>query len=407
MTIAELEKSTISNSDSADNDTLKQTLLDEAFLGLKLAERGIRFNTEEIEKFQDPLELANGFNRRGGITGFDLPHGVSARGKLSHYTPYSLVVEDNKPVLYDENRRIGEITFHKAHPVSDALLPTGEKVRDIANVNQQGGIHVMYSNECSLKDQGEDCLFCGFNERAKDGSASKVLLKSPRQVADAYHLARKADVGNHFRITGGFVPERREAEYYLDVADTIRERYSSFYGVVVIGAPADLSIIHRYKEAGFLNISTNIEVWDKHIFAAMCPGKEKRNGGWQHWLDSLLYSVDVFGKGNVHTNLVGGLEPKDSALEGIEFLASKGIICHFSAFRPEIGTPLEGYRSPEASWHWDLLDKGTDIFRRYGFTALQLYSGPASGPHSGEVFRIKEGDFDGNKLANWKFPSVD
>jgi hypothetical protein len=408
MTTATVDKKNESSvSTSEKTESLKEVFLQEALLGLKLSEKGIKFDKDALKKFQDPLELSSGWNRREGITGFDLPHGVSARGKYSFYTPYSIVDEDNSPVLYDENKRIGVISFHKAHPVQESLLSTGEKVRDIASVNQQGGIHVMYSNECSLKDRGEDCLFCGFNERAKDGTASKVNLKTPRQVAEAYHLAREAGVGNHFRITGGFVPERREAEYYLDVADTIKEYHPSFYGVVVIGAPADLSIIHKYKEAGFSNISTNIEVWNRHIFAAMCPGKEKSNGGWQHWLDSLLYSVDVFGKGNVHTNLVGGLEPKDSILEGIEFLASKGVIAHFSAFRPEKGTPLEGYRSPEASWHWDLLDKGTDIFRRYGFTALQLYSGPASGPHSGEVFRIKEGDFEGNRLRHWKYPKID
>jgi len=264
----------------------------------------------------------------------------------------------------------------------------------------------MYSDECSLKDQGEDCLYCGFNERAKDGTR-KVLLKSPRQIAEAYDIARQAGVANHFRITGGFVPERRELEYYLDVADAIREKYSSFYGVAIVGAPADLSVIPNYKEAGYSHISTNIEVWDKNIFATMCPGKEKRNGGWQHWVDALEYSVEVFGKGNVHSTIVGGLEPKEKTLEGIEYLASKGVICHFSVFRPERGTPLEGYRSPEAWWHWELLDKATEIYRHYGFTTLQLYSGPASGPHSATVFQIKQGKFEGDRLEQWKFPSID
>jgi len=177
--------------------------------------------------------------------------------------------------------------------------------------------------------------------------------------------------------------------------------------VAVVGAPADLSVLPKYKEAGFANISTNIEVWDRNLFASICPGKEKRNGGWRHWVDSLEASVDIFGKGNVHSTIVGGLEPKESTLEGIEYLASKGVVCHFSAFRPEKGTALEGYRSPEASFHWELLDKGTDIYRRYGFTTLQLFSGPASGPHSADVFRIKAGEFEGDRLEQWKFPSID
>jgi biotin synthase-related radical SAM superfamily protein len=203
------------------------------------------------------------------------------------------------------------------------------------------------------------------------------------------------------------VPERRELEYYLDVADAIKERYSSFYGVGIIGAPSDISVLHKYKEAGFTNISHNLEVWDRNIFALICPGKEKRNGSWQHWIDSLEYAVDVFGKGNVHTNIVGGLAPKESTLEGIEYLASKGIVCHFSVFHPEIGTPLEGYRSPEASWHYDLVDRATDIFRRYGFTTLQMHSGPASGPYHGQVFRIKNGEFEGDTLDQWLYPALD
>jgi biotin synthase-like enzyme len=394
-------------SSTSSREAAKQVLLNEARLALDLTEKGISFNADEIRSFQDAVELASPFNRHGGLTSFYLPYGNTARSSHNRWTPYSLVLEDGTPVLYEEKNRIGEISFIKPNPVSQQLLSSGEKVRDIVNVNAQGGVHVTYSNECSLKDLGEDCQFCAFNERAKDGTYNKVLLKSPRQVAEAYKLARAAGAGNHFRITGGFVPERRELEYYLDVADSIKETYSSFHSVAVVGAPADLSVLPKYKEAGYANISTNIEVWDRNLFASICPGKEKRNGGWRHWVDSLEASVEIFGRGNVHSTIVGGLEPKESTLEGIEYLASKGVVCHFSAFRPEKGTALEGYRSPEASFHWDLLDKGTDIYRRYGFTTLQLFSGPASGPHSADVFRIKAGEFEGDRLEQWKFPSID
>jgi hypothetical protein len=389
-----------------DKEEVKRILLDESRLSLELFEKGISYNVEEINKIKETVGADSQFGRRGGLPGFYLPHGISANANFSRWTPYSLAVEDGRVLLYDEQRRIGEITFQKSHPVSEQLLSTGEKVRDIVGVNAQGGVHVAYSNECSLNDLGEDCLYCAFNVRAKDGTR-KVNLKTPRQVAEAYDLARRAGTANHFRITGGFVPERRELEYYIDVADAIKEKYSSFYGVAIIGAPADLSVLPKYKEAGFSNISTNIEAWNKNIFAVMCPGKDKRNGGWQHWVDSLEASVDIFGKGNVHSTIVGGLEPKESTLEGIEYLASKGIVCHFTAFRPEKGTALEGYRSPEASWHWDLLDKATGIYHKYGFNTLQMYSGPASGPHSAGVFRIKAGEFEGDRLPLWKFPQID
>jgi len=391
-----------------DREAQKQVLLDEVFIGLDLAERGVRFDREAINRFQDQTSLTHIAVKRTGLTGFDLPHGISARSNFSKYTPYELKVESDVVNLYKEENLIGPITFKVPNPIADTLLSSGVKLRDIAGLNPEGGLHVMYSAECSLKDKGLDCFFCGFNERAKDGNANKVSIKSARQVAEAYTIARRAGLANHFRITGGFIPERREVEYYIDVAEAIHEEFDSFYGVAVIGAPADLSVLTKYKEAGFQNVSHNLEIWNKDIFAALCPGKERETGGWQHWIDALDRSVEIFGRGNVHTNFVGGLEPLDSVLEGIEILAQKGVVAHFSVFRPEIGTQLEGWRSPEASWHFNLVDKATNIFRRHGFTNLQMYSGPASGPHAGEVFRIKNGEFDENgTLPQWKYPDID
>jgi len=390
-----------------EKEAVKELLLKEARFGLDLVEKGISFDPQEIKRIKalTGSESQNDISGRGDSVSFFLPHGNSSSGHLTRWTPYSIEVEDDKAILYDEKTRIGQITFTEGpHPVSKQLLSTGEKVKDILGVGATGGLHVNYSNECALKDLGEDCLFCTINHRTTDEGVRKIIMKTPKQVAEAYDLARQAGVGNHFRITGGFVPERRELEYYIDVAEKIREKYEDFYGVAIIGAPGDLSVLAKYKEAGYANISHNIEVWDKNLFAHICPGKEKRNGGYKHWIESLEAAVEIFGKGNVHSTIVGGLEPKESTLEGIEYFASKGIVCHFSQFRPGKDTPLEQYRSPEAAFHWDLLDKATDIYHRYGFTTLQMYNGPASGNHSASVFRIKGYEFEGDKLTQWKFP---
>ena len=92
-------------------------------------------------------------------------------------------------MLYDEKTPVGAISFHTAHPVTEQILSSGDRFRHVANVSNEGGISVAYSAECSLKDKGEDCWFCSINERAKDGVLNKVLIKSPKQIAEAYHLA--------------------------------------------------------------------------------------------------------------------------------------------------------------------------------------------------------------------------
>ena len=113
MAISKHENSTGSNSAASGKQAAQQVLLNEAQLSLELSEIGISFNSDEIRPFQDPVELASPFNRQGGLTGFYLPHGITARSSHSRWTPYALVVEDNRPVLYDEKTRIGEISFIK------------------------------------------------------------------------------------------------------------------------------------------------------------------------------------------------------------------------------------------------------------------------------------------------------
>ena len=182
-------------------------------------------------------------------------------------------------------------------------------------------------------------------------------------------------------------------EYYLDVADSIRENtgLDDFNGTACVGAPHDLSIIDKYKEAGYRTIATNIEIWDRNIFKAICPGKELQCGGWEHWVNALEYEVEVFGRGKVRSNIVAGIEPKDSTLEGIEYLASKGVICFASGWCPNPGSALEGHRSPEPAWHYDLYKKIATIHRKYGFTYEELYdcyAAPISIVH--DIYRIED-----------------
>jgi uncharacterized Fe-S cluster-containing radical SAM superfamily protein len=411
MSIAELNRPQDSGLDTSNKEAAKKTLLDELLLHFKLSEQGIRFNPEEISKFRPASRQRIGWDDRGGrggLGGFYLPHGISASGRLSRWTPYELIVEDDQPVLYDDGRRLGAIKFYQPYSFLDEKLSTGEKFRDIASVTLEGQFGVAYSNECSLQDSGETCLFCSINVRTReDGTRPEPFLKSPKQIAEAYAIARKHGTGNQFKISGGFIPERRELEHYLDVVELIVPQHENNYIDTVIGAPADLKILDKYKEAGVKVMDLHLEIWDKNIFSALVPGKEKRNGGWQHWVDATEYAVELFGKGFVHSKIVAGLEPKQSVLEGVEYFASKGVVMKVGAFRPQIGTPLEGYQSPTAEWHWDLVQKVAEIWHRYGFTTEHIHAGSHPGRPVSDAYEIKAGSFEGDYLPQWKYPSLD
>lgn len=407
------------------DDSAEQGLLDELQLKIALGVHGISFDPEDIKKFpigttiQEQIHLLFDMDKEhhDGFelpAGFWLPRGLFTAFRWDPESPYVLKEENGKAVLHHWSnrtrslRRLSEIEFYGRPHLLDYKTSDGEGFDHITAFTPEGGLAVCYSNECDLKGTGDDCRYCNINSTAEAYRSQNIFLKSPKQVGEVYETAFREGWANHINITGGFIPERREVDYYLDIAEEIKERtgQSEIYGTAVIGAPLDLNILEKYKEAGFKTVGMNIEIWDKDIFRAICPGKEKRCGGREHWAKALEVAAEIFGKGYVRSNIVAGIEPKDSILEGIEYLASKGVITYAGAWCPNPGSALEDHRSPEPSWHWDLTQKAVAIYRKHGFTTEQLYAGLGNSGPFHDLFRIQSGESVDGRLAQYRHRSL-
>ncbi len=394
-----------------DKKARKEALYKELELQLDLAINGITVDSEEIGKLDavyarrltsishaTPLS----FNFVGGkIKG----PGFDAGFRQQKDSIYGLEAEDGKPVIYKYGRiktRVGAIEFREKerHPLLDITTRDGVPFHTIAAIREDGQVHVNYSQECVLKEKGEDCLFCNYSVR-------EATLKTPQQVGEVFSTLYNAGVGKHLNLTSGFLYERKELDYYLDVADEIQSRtgLKEFRATAVIGAPLDFSVIDKYKEAGYFSVRMNIEIWDKNIWNAICPGKRNHCGGWENWVKALEYAVGVFGRGRVASNIVGGIEPKNSILEGVEYKLSKGIVASASSWRPVAGSVLEGHRSPETAWHFDLQRQIAALYKRYNFSLTDLHNVSPSAGLAVTLFQIDQEDFDENgELRAWQYP---
>jgi hypothetical protein len=385
------------------NQALKAVLYQELELQVDLAVYGINIEPEDIRA----LNIGTSVQDLEQVQSFRLPFGLSANFRHDPTSPYGLVAEDGKPVLYRWGKRaarIGEIEFHKRSqaPLFDRQTSDGVPFPNIARINRATGlVHVSFSKECSLKDKGEECLFCNYDNR-------KSIIKTPQQVGEVFAAAVDAGVATSLHLTGGFIPERRELENYIDVAEEIKARtgLKNFNGSISMGAPQDYGIFDKFKEAGWSLIGSNMEIWDRNIRKTIVPGKENQCGGYDNWLNALLHAAGAFGKGKIFSNIVGGIEPQKAILEGVEYLASKGIIGTVTIWRPTPGSGLEAHRTPEASWHLDLAHKVLAIYRKYGFTLDQIHSYHSTGGVAGTLFRIEEEYFEDGKLKLWKYPPL-
>ena len=401
------------------NAALKEALYKELELKIDLFVSGITFDPKDIKKFgigtkyKEQIHILFDMDKEHH-SGFDLPsnfylpHGLFANFRWDPESKYKLVAEEDKPVIYRYGERLVDIEFYERPKLLDFKTSDGEPFGHIANFGPEGGVAACFSNECALKEKGEDCLFCNINSTAGAYSNDNIFLKTPRQVGEVVAAAYEAGIGNHVNVTGGFIPERREIEYYADVADEIRAQtgLDDFNGTAVIGAPLDLAVIDKYKEAGYRNMAMNIEIWDPNIFKAICPGKEKRCGGRENWIKSLEYAAKVFGRGKIRSNIVGGIEPKQSILEGVEYLGSKGVIAFAGAWCPNPGSALEGHRTPETSWHVDLAHKIAAIHKKNGYTLDDLYDVTGNSTPVHDIFHIEQEDFEDGRLRQWKYPKL-
>lgn len=326
---------------------------------------------------------------------YQTPSGFNVPFRWDRRSAFSLQVEGNQFYLHHHEKRLFPIEFLKRPGYYRFKTTDGTPMNTVGVYQTDGSISVAYSNECALKDKGQDCLYCNINA-TKDtyGEVEGIHWKYPKQVAETFAAVLK-ERGNQYsrlNITGGFIPERREVDYYIDVAEAVKEEIGTddFNATAVIGAPLDLDVVEKYKEAGYRTMAMNIEIWDKNIFKTICPGKEEQCGGWEHWVKALEHAAAVFGFGRVRSNIVAGIEPKQSILEGVEYLASKGVIAFAGPWCPNPGSALEGHRSPEPAWHFDLARKIAAIHRKAGFTFEQLIgvAAPLSTVH--DIYRIED-----------------
>jgi len=103
-------------------------------------------------------------------------------------------------------------------------------------------------------------------------------------------------------------------------------------------------------EAGADMVGFNYEIYDPQLFDKLCSGKVKdiENGVPGHTQYDLMirHIVRQYGMGHANANLLAGLEPAQSTVDGIEHLASMGVIPTIFVFVPLKGTALADQRPP-------------------------------------------------------------
>lgn len=327
--------------------------LDSEMRGVVMTERAIKQAKEEGalivasgedagQKTERPVFGGAYFRDGSWVLGMEemflqFPQGYTRKGNA-----YTIDSFDGRSWLFDDGEAVEEVFFAQYPSHFGKKTSRGTPMMKMVSARFPGLLFIYLYNRCSLWSEQMRCKFCGFPARvfSRNPGFSQEDMDDLQETMDEI-LKEEGQWMNIVLLAGtemsGPEPFDNEVAEYVKVLTTLRKTFGTekVYAKIVASAFSREQML-RLKEAGATVYQPHIEVWDKKLFEWICPGKSKYFGR-QYWIDSALSAVEIFGRGNVCTQFVGGVEMMQpygfktmdealaSTMEGAEFFASNGV----------------------------------------------------------------------------------
>jgi len=370
-------------------------IVDSVVLKSLLVSRGVKVGKEVYEKYQDSARLStdpltcNSFALSDGTIAqltdlsFHMEHMKSMvrwdmLSQIKYLpqlkTDFSINLDaDGQPRLYHKNRLISSVTFFP--PTEFYKQKTTSGLPFLGNAVLQGKDWLSFQLlwKCDYALAGEPCQYCfSGGELASLAKRKKKLplYPTPEDVADICEYAfNKEKIVNSIQITGGSsFNNKAEIKQVIDILNAIEQRIGkqNIRGEIVayITPPKIKEDIDAIFSAGADRVSCSLEIWDEDLAMQIMPGKIKFTGRSRH-LDSLLYIAEKYGRNKACCNFIIGLEPLESLFEGIEFMASHGIVPIASVWIP-FGRPVLGeMKARDTTYYQAVEEKLSEVYQKY------------------------------------------
>jgi len=304
--------------------------------------------------------------------------------------PYIIDAVDGRYQLLDGEDPVDEVEFCHTPAYCGKFTGRGTPLEHLIASRKQT-LDICSFRHCMFRDTGDMCRFCSFfldPETGRENLPESGRISDPEEIAEAVReAAREPGCVSEIALTGGSDPSGStlyENEFLRNfkILQAVGKvlgpgRFPSH----LLGSAYSRTQLQRLRaETGVNNFCADLEVWDAELFARLCPGKAKWPGR-DGWLRTLLDAVDIFGKGNVCSIIVAGVETatgrfrsEDEALEstlgGAEYLAKNGVAMLMRVWTPRAGTTL--FTAQPASLDYLVrLARGIHLIKRsYGLQSV-------------------------------------
>lgn len=302
--------------------------------------------------------------------------------------PYIVDYRDGRFILLDEGRELEEVELWAKPAYYDKQTSTGLPMSHIVSARPQR-LNVFQSSFCYFWAENEGCRFCDIvnhTKQQRDQLGVPNRLR-PQDVKETIAEAIK-EPGRftNFCLTAGSVIKGKEifdleVDFYIELLQAIGENFKTrkFPSQLIGSAFNEHQLARLFEETGLSSYTSDLEVLNERLFNWICPGKA-RHVGYTEWRDRLVRAVDIFGRGNVGTGIVGGVETAqplgfkseaealESTLAEAEYLAERGVTTVYIVWVPRPHSAFAGQKAPSLDYFIRLARGLQDLRIKYGLS---------------------------------------
>ena len=257
------------------------------------------------------------------------------------------------------------------------------------------GVSFFINEYCQYFRENEECKFCTLvptQNRFNDVLKYKKVSHVNEAMTKIVEIEDRIDF---VQLSAGSLYEHdKEVKNYIPYIQIIRKHldnkgiYKKTRIHLTTMPPQDLDILKELKDAGLDTISFDIECPTQQYFEKYCPGKT-RTYGYQGIRRAMEKAVEVFGKGNVFTIIIAGIEPPESFISGTYDLISSGITPTINIYHHDPLTTKMDINEPDPEIIIDMIYEIARFFRKYN-----VQPGLLGCAHYDIGHEIKKGFFD-------------
>ena len=218
----------------------------------------------------------------------------------------------------------------------------GNIIADVMRPHSLNCISILPIEYCAHKKDG-GCKFCSFTYKKDD---------QPLDIEKIAYIVSKALLYNpnyEFNLSMGvYLSNDETVKYSIDLCREMKKlgcRYIS----VELALPTDLDLLEELHKAGAASVIINLEVYDEVLRREICPSKNVFSN--KVFFEKLRRITEIFGKGNVGSVLLVGVDTLSNIEDGIKEFVKNSIVPILIPFKGYDGCQLKGSVVP----HSDLI----------------------------------------------------